>query len=332
MRIIYTFIFVAFAVLIAPFSLAADGRHGVLRYDVNVRGIPDDARVIDVWLPVPPCTDEQEILSLEILAEVKGELLREPLYDNRVWHGRFVRPADGELAITEVVEFLRNEQVGLGDNKAFLQRTSGNPSRFLRPNYLVPLTDRFKQIAGRAIGSRSTSIDPARALYEHVLQRMTYDKSGSRWGRGDANYACDIGKGNCSDFHSLFIALSRSAEIPARFWIGFPLPSSRGRQEIQGYHCWAEFYMEGVGWVPVDISEADKHPNRASYFFGHVDENRIAFSLGRDLVLPPSQQGPPLNFFVYPYVEVDGKPWTKVERTITFEDGPAPLKRRTHDD
>lgn len=188
---------------------------------------------------------------------------------------------------------------------------------------MVPLTDRFKQIAHQTIESKPTTVGRAKALYDYVLRRMTYDKSGRGWGRGDANFACDIGKGNCSDFHSFFIALSRSADIPARFWIGFPLPTAPGLQTISGYHCWAEFYIDGLGWVPVDISEADKHPDRASYFFGRLDDNRIAFSLGRDLVLP-DQQGPPLNFFVYPYVEVDGKPWSDVKRVITVEDRASP--------
>jgi hypothetical protein len=36
--------------------------------------------------------------------------------------------------------------------------------------------------------------------------------------------------------------------------------------------------------------------------------NRIAIVTGRDLVLtPPPQAGEPLNYFMYPYAEADGK-------------------------
>ena len=38
-----------------------------------------------------------------------------------------------------------------------------------------------------------------------------------------------------------------------------------------------------------------------------MDENRIAFGTGRDLVLNPPQAGAPLNTFGYPYAEIDGK-------------------------
>ena len=76
------------------------------------------------------------------------------------------------------------------------------------------------------------------------------------------------------------------------------------------------------GWVPVDISEANKHPDLKAYYFGNLTEDRIAFSTGRDLELVPKQDGEPLNFFVYPYVEVDGKPYPqdKVVRKFSFAD------------
>lgn len=58
----------------------------------------------------------------------------------------------------------------------------------------------------------------------------------------------------------------------------------------------------------MDISEANKDPGQREYFFGHLCENRVAFTTGRDIDLVPRQAGAPLNFFIYPYVEVDGKP------------------------
>ena len=35
---------------------------------------------------------------------------------------------------------------------------------------------------------------------------------------------------------------------------------------------------------------------------------------------PSPQQGPPLNFFIYPYAELDGKPFDGVTRTFHYED------------
>jgi transglutaminase-like putative cysteine protease len=164
------------------------------------------------------------------------------------------------------------------------------------------------------------TLDKARAIYDYVFTTMRYDKTGTGWGRGDVLYACDAKKGNCTDFHSLFIAMARSQGIPARFEIGFPLPPDKRSSEIAGYHCWAEFFDPQHGWIPVDISEAWKHPEKKDYFFGAHDANRVEFTMGRDLELSPKQNGKALNYFVYPYVEVAGKEYPNVSTAFSFAD------------
>jgi transglutaminase-like putative cysteine protease len=151
---------------------------------------------------------------------------------------------------------------------------------------------------------------------------MRYSKDRPGWGRGDSVWACDSKFGNCSDFHSLFISLARSQKLPARFEIGFSVPGTASKGDIAGYHCWAFFKPMGKGWVPVDISEANKDPKMRDYYFGNLTPDRVAFSVGRDITLVPKQAGKPVNFFIYPYVEIDGKeyPQAKIDKHVTFED------------
>ena len=163
-------------------------------------------------------------------------------------------------------------------------------------------------------------MDKAHAIYEYVFDNMLYDKSGTGWGRGDTLWACSAKRGNCTDFHSLFISMVRSQGIPALFEIGLPLPANKSSSQIPGYHCWTEFYVDGGGWVPIDISEAWKDPSKREYFFGANDVNRVQFTVGRDLRLNPPQQGARLNYFIYPYVEIDGKSWPNVDQQFSFED------------
>jgi len=103
----------------------------------------------------------------------------------------------------------------------------------------------------------------------------------------------------------LFIALARASGISARFMIGFPL-TLKPADAIPGYHRWAEFYVGGQ-WIPVDASEAWKHPQRHDYYFGNLDADRVAFTMGRYLTLSPPQEGRPVNFLIYPLVQVDGR-------------------------
>ena len=150
---------------------------------------------------------------------------------------------------------------------------------------------------------------------------MKYDKPKDQpWGRGDTVYACSSKVGNCTDFHSYFISLCLAQNIPARFQIGLygEYDKKPGTEyKTGGYHCWAEFLVPGKGWVPVDISEADKagkQDKKYEFFFGGHTDNRVTLSLGRDLVLNPPQKGEPLNYFLNPYVEVGGK---KFEGPVT---------------
>jgi transglutaminase-like putative cysteine protease len=195
-------------------------------------------------------------------------------------------------------------------------------AQYLTPNRKVPIDGMPLEL----IKDKKLPMDQfeaARVLYDVVNQHMRYSKQGTGWGQGDSVWACKSGYGNCTDFHSLFMSLALSQKIPSKFEIGFPLPEKRGSGEIPGYHCWAFFRPEGHGWVPVDISEANKNPRMRDYYFGNLTEDRVSFSSGRDLDLVPRQQGEPLNFFVYPYVEVDGKPYDKIDKQFTFKDLPS---------
>jgi transglutaminase-like putative cysteine protease len=141
------------------------------------------------------------------------------------------------------------------------------------------------------------------------VDNIEYKKVASCWGKGDTFWACKERYGNCTEFHALFISMARSEEIPARFEIGFPVPTDRESGQIGGYHCWVQYYLPQTGWFPIDASEAFKDPSRRDYYYGAHPGDRIHFSTGRDLRLGSRHRGEPLNYFIYPYVEVDGVAW-----------------------
>src|SRR5437667_7992077 len=107
---------------------------------------------------------------------------------------------------------------------------------------------------------------------------MRYDKSGEGWGRGDALWACTSKRGNCTDFHSLFIGMMRSSGIPVRFEIGFPLPENKTEGDIAGYHCWAEFYLVCRLLLAKKNSEAWKNPAKLDFSLCAHDVNRVCFT------------------------------------------------------
>lgn len=291
-------------------------------YTAALHNIPKGAKKVTLWVPYPGSDDHQEISDVRVICPYPTRVTRDPEYDNSLLYLEVDNPKQTSLDVEVSFNVKREEYVRRDFDKS---ETAAPPANVisgldLRADHLVPLSDRIRRLASEVTAGRTADLDKARAIYDYVVGTMKYDKSGTGWGNGDILWACDAKRGNCTDFHALFIGLCRAVGIPARFSIGFPLPETRGSGDIPGYHCWAEFFLKGYGWVPVDASEAAKHPEKKEYFFGGHDENRVQLSRGRDIVLSPKQAGPPLNYFVYPYAEVDGAPFKDITRKFTFRD------------
>lgn len=58
--------------------------------------------------------------------------------------------------------------------------------------------------------------------------------------------------GVCDELTSVFIAMLRSLDIPARFVSGLAFTNNPAFPGGWGAHGWAEVYFPGVGWVPYD--------------------------------------------------------------------------------
>ena len=290
-------------------------------YRATVPEVPESARTAYLWIPYPPDNEDQTIRDLRVVGSLASEVVTEPEYGNRAIRFELPPGTSGEevglsFQVTRLERVRRPGQV----NAASLHSSAeDSPEQWLGPDRRVPLDDHISALARQTVEGHDTRLRKARAIYDHVVTNLKYEKTGTGWGQGDIYWACDAKYGNCTDFHSVFIGFARSEGIPARFEMGFPIPPDRGEGEVAGYHCWAQFYMDGDGWIPLDASEANKHPEKREYFWGAHDENRVLFTLGRDLTFP-GMQADPLNFFIYPYVEVDGEPADGVERRFTYRD------------
>ena len=286
-----------------PVEKATQRQLGVIRdrdkfeflYRVKLPEITDAARM---WLPLPATDPYQTVEVNSIIAPGKRKILREKEYGNQVLFLQ-LGPADSGKSVEMSFQVERLE-------KAVYAAEAPVPDRYTDAKSPAPDDADFPEIAKKVVEGKQDDLMRARALYDHVIDRMHYMKYGSGWGQGDAVYACYTRTGNCSDFHSYFIALARSVGIPARFAIGVSIPSERNEGGIDGYHCWAEFLADGKWW-PVDISEGDKYTALATYYFGHHPANRFELSRGRDLLVEPGPASGPINFLAYPVLEIGGQ-------------------------
>lgn len=302
---------------IFPLHAAEDAfpanRHSEITYKAFIDRIPKDAQWVRLWVPLASTRDGQTVLERDIRASAPYEITVDPVYGNEMAYVSLKKPWP------EALEFqvryrvkTSKEDFGKGNHR------EENIQKYLKSSRLMGVNEEVRRRTEATIQGKKTWMEQARAIYEDVIWRMTYDKTTPGWGEGNTLRACLLGKGNCTDFHSLFISMAHAADKPARFKIGLTIPDAP-EGEIPGYHCWAEFYDETVGWQPVDASEAWKDPGKKEAYFGNFDTHKFLISVGRDIDLIPRQSGSPVNIFFYPYMEVDGKAWDGVKTSFHFK-------------
>lgn len=292
-------------------------------YAVHVPALPAGGRALRVWIPLPQTAAHQRVNNLRIQSPVRYRIAHDAQYGDRfAYFDVGAAHASGPFDIRLAFDARRDEyKVALptGD-PATPPSFSPDVARFLLPDRLVPINGMIGDLSREQTAGISDPLQRARKLYEYVIAHMHYDHDGTGWGHGDAIFACTMHHGNCTDFHSLFIGMARAVGIPARFEIGFAIPPGEHKGKIAGYHCWAEFYIQGTGWIPIDASEAWQNPARHDYYFGALDADRVRFTRGRDLRIDPAPSGGPINYAVYPYAELDGKPFTGLTQEFSFRD------------
>jgi len=304
--------------LLLTVSVWAQGaRHFTFHYGFTVKDVPAGQKV-RVWIPSAHSDDFQEVKIISALGDLSLKKNQESKYGNEMYYGEEGKASKADFHFEILYDVVRHERVVLGRSiprlsdftldKKIAKRDTAADTR-------VPVTGTPAEVAVK-VAAKKTPLEKARAIYDYVLEDMTYDEPG----HGDALNALQTKKGDCTDFNSLLISMARSQGIPARFAIGFSLPADKTSAEISEYHCWAEFFEPQHGWVPLDLVEGLRQEVKRDYFFGALDDNRVEFSMGRDLKLNPAQDGEALNYFVYPYVEVGGKKYENVELVFSFAD------------
>jgi len=298
-------------------SIAGE-RKGVVTVKVDLNA-PADAKRVDLWIPYPMSDENQEIGDVIVSGNYSSMgVYREGKFGNNILHAEWNAPA-GRRTLTYAFRVSRKEVV----TKIFPGKEAAIPGRefeiFLASTSLGATGGAAKEYAERITKGKKSVLAKAAAIYDWTVENMYRDPDVKGCGLGEVDALLRKLGGKCADIHSVFVALARAEGIPAREVFGIRMPKGKDGDMTKAQHCWAEFYMPGYGWVVVDPADVRKailekkmtikeaQPLR-EYYFGAVDENRVAFGTGRDLKLNPPQQGEPLNYFMYPYAEVDGRP------------------------
>jgi transglutaminase-like putative cysteine protease len=292
-------------------------KEGKMLFNVTIR-INESSKLVRLWIPYPVSNEFQEITNYFIQGDYDYMgIFRESQHGNMILYAEWNNP---EIfpKLNFSYDIKRIERIC----KNFSIKQENLPidvEKYLLPTNLGPTNGEVKEIADDVTKGANTILEKAILVYDYLIEYGERDGNLTFCGDGDVCKLLKNLRGKCADFSSVFVALSRSVGIPSREIFGTRI-SKEG--DITGsYHCHAEFYNPGYGWIPVDPSDVaklmlnenlgindDKVVKTRDYYFGIQSETYVDLSSGRDIILNPTQDGDPLNYFMYPYAEINSEP------------------------
>lgn len=277
-------------------------------------------RNVDLWVPYPMSDEFQTISDMSVTGNYDHwAVYRDPgseaVYLSATWKKPIQTPRC-------VISF----HVDPKDRRNTLLKDSGQDeypvlvSRYLEATEFVPADDpEMKRIAEKAVKGKKGTLAKAKAVYDWVVDNTFRDPDVKACGLGlpiRTIKQCK-GGGKCADLSAVFVTLARAAGIPARDVYGLRLASPKNGDVTNAFHCWAEFYLPGTGWVMVDPADVRKMmlvhnlelkdaETWRDFFWGGDNLFRVVLEKNsRGVNLNGAQQ--PISYFMYPAAQVDGR-------------------------
>ncbi len=191
------------------------------------------------------------------------------------------------LPVYEVTTDINPDKIG-----SYKETNKSLLANACRSDNLVPSdNEEVVALAKKIIGREKNPWRKARLIYSYMCDNFEIQ---SKIRKNDDN-PLDLlkkSKGDAYDFAVIYTALLRAAEIPALTDGGVLVGSDLMTQS----HWWTEFYIDKVGWIPVDPalgagleykkwSDSGIESDR-DYYFGNIDSHHITFSRGWNQLKP----------------------------------------------
>ena len=284
----------------------------------NVAGT---ANHLSVWVPYPMSDQFQTITDMTITGNCKTwAVYRDPGSEAVYVHARWEAPIEKPLVQMSFHISQKNRR-----NNSIVYSKKDYPELikpYLEATEFIPAKDpAIKKIAKKAVQGKSGTLEKARAIYDWVIENTFRDPAVKGCGLGlpvRTILQCK-GGGKCADISSVFVTLARAEGIPARDVYGIRMATPVDGDVTSAYHCWAEFYLPGTGWVMVDPADVRRLMlvNKVELkdagvwrklFWGGDDLFRAVLEKNaRGVVLNGAEKDARLNYFMYPAAQVDGK-------------------------
>jgi transglutaminase-like putative cysteine protease len=247
--------------------------------------IQNDTAGVDllrIWMPAVIEWDSQRSVVTENVEPPSNNMWKDPQFGSRILFWEIAgKPAAGSsLTITDQFNYTCYDVNYTIEPEQITTYDRSNPEYllYIHPEkYLEADDPNLTKTAKEIMGNKTNPYDIARNIYRWVIDHMSYR---NLTGLSGAKFAFENRYGNCGDYSALFVTLCRSSSIPARPVVGRWATSAK-----DDWHVWAEFYLPGYGWVPVDPAAEGLWGGN---YFGHIDNKRLIFNKQYNIVLHPS--------------------------------------------
>lgn len=293
---------------------------GTVTFEVSLSGAENAGRA-EAWLPYPLSDAFQTISGMDLKSDADSMgVERDPrsgaLYLRASWEKPSKAPA---MTMRFDVD---SHYVKLESLKETEDPFPVEVLPYLKASQSMPSEDPLFMEVGTKMKEEPSILKRAYSVYAWVVENTFRDegvKEGCGLGLPIRTLQDLKGGGKCADISAVFVTLARAAGIPARDVYGLRIATPKSGEITGNYHCWAEFYLPGTGWVPADpadvrkamladkveLKDADK---LKAFFWAGDDLFRIALNRDtRETVLSETTRKTPLTYFMYPYAEIDGK-------------------------
>ena len=291
---------------------------GVVSIDISP-AIEKSSQAVKLWVPYPLSDAHQTITDVRVSGNFdRSQVLRDPESGAVYLHASWKNAGNKPSATLQFHVSQKDRR-----NTALNEVDAPFPvpvQRYLQSTEWVPSSDmEIQRIATKIIQGKKGTLEKAKAVYDWVVENTYRDPKVKGCGLGIPSRTLNQcgGGGKCADLSTVFVTLARAAGVPARDVYGMRLSSPKEGDITSAFHCWAEFYLTGTGWVMVDPADVRKMMLVHQVELKDAGEWRRFFWGGDDLfrvVLEKDARGvnlegatAALNYFMYPAAEVDGK-------------------------
>jgi transglutaminase-like putative cysteine protease len=214
---------------------------------------PNHAKVLKVWVPLPPSDTAQEVSGRELSSfpmKVEPKIGKEPLYGNEFAYFEFAHPEGAQIIRHKFTVKTWEINWDVDPQKVEpVRRWPVSFDKFLRSEPLQAVDDRIRKVAAEIVPARGNPARDLSAVMSWIHANIKYDHANCSL-QASAVHALDNKVGHCSDYHGLCAALGRSLGYPTRVVYGInPFPKNSPS------HCKLEAFLPPYGWVCFDVSE-----------------------------------------------------------------------------